>query len=161
MTVSSVAFWVVIMCEMLDLRKEKASDVMVSSTVERMRSKVGAIALFKEGDWLSTVKLNQITANDNGAECLISSVPTAGLNPLPDEGASGIKLFASWSILLVDDLEWKAHYVAWYLFFEQELIQEIVALAAAEASNGRTLPFARAWAAVLGFWNREANGRRL
>ena len=128
-------------------------------TFEGMQDKEDSVAIFTEDDLTALVRVTQITADVDSIRCLVFAVPIPGFYLLPRRMCGGVRLFASWDVFSGDDLVWHARYVPWYVFFEEQLIQDILRLAETAARDGRLIAPEKRSIAAAEFWIRDHERR--
>ena len=120
-----------------------------------MPSLEGTLAVFRERPLITVVRVSQISSDDNGMHCLLTDAAHSGLCPLPARSPEGARIGASWDVFSGDEHNWYASYVSWDLFFERDLLEEVLAWGREEAHRGRPSIFDRGRIAVLHFRRRE------
>ena len=118
----------------------------------------GAEAIFIEHPTILHVHVSNIVADDWGVKTLITCIPAPGLGKLGTEQRDSCQIAAAWDVLSFDSCDWHARYIPWDLIFDSVLIENVKALAANVAQQGKLLTRTDAMLAIFEY--RKAKQQR-
>jgi hypothetical protein len=96
----------------------------------------GKSAIMKEQRHVNYVRVSNIVADDWGVRAHNTLIPTPGMLGLGEGNRETSEISAAWLVFSFRAKDWYAMYVAWKIYFDPDLIEKVVALAAEAAKEG-------------------------
>ena len=118
----------------------KISHQRQAALVNATKARQGSVAIFTEHPECICVRVEKVDTDDWGVSLTLAVVDVPGFSMKPATKARGfLTVGIAWEHGSFKDDWWKAHYVVWNLYFNDELVERALAMAKENAAQGQNL----------------------